>query len=492
MKLEKVLENLKYEILQGSLDIEINSIEEDSRKLVKGSLFIAIKGYTVDGHDFIEKAIENGASAIVVTKDIEVNKEITLVKVEDDKEALALIAANFYDHPSSKLDLIGITGTNGKTSISYMLKSILEANNKKIGLIGTMGSIIDGELVSNKNTTPESLEIEKQINSMVKTNTDISLMEVSSHSLNDKVKRVSNLDFKIGIFTNLTEDHLDFHPTMEDYFNDKKKLFNMTSKLNIINNDDSYGKRLIKDLKNTNTKLLTYGLDKNSDIYASNIKIHNKGVDYLLNTSIGNIEISMNLLGKFNIYNSLAAVGVGLYYGFSLENIKLGLEKLEEIKGRFDLVELKEEKFSVIIDFAHTPDGLEQVLSTIDEFSEGRTIVVFGAGGNRDKSKRPIMGETVGKHADIPIVTSDNPRFEDPEEIIKDIIVGVEKYNKNYVKITDRKEAIKYALEIAKDKDTILLAGKGHETYTIKNGKTFPFDEKEIVLELVSEMKGEK
>lgn len=490
MKLIDILNGIEYELLNGNIDIEIKGIEQDSRKIKKDYLFFAIKGYNSDGHDYINQAIENGAIAIIVTDDIKIDSNITIIKVKDDKDAMAYISSKFYNNPSEKLDLIGVTGTNGKTSITYILKTILEEKNKKIGIIGTMGSVIDNKLIDNANTTPESIEIQKQINNMIEVNTDCCIMEVSSHSLNEKVKRVAYLDFNIAVFTNLTEDHLDFHPTMEDYFNDKKKLFNMTKNLNVVNYDSSYGKRLIEELKSTNVELLTYGFDNNADIFATDIVLSNKGSKFLLNTPKGSIDISMRLLGKFSISNTLAAIAIGLYYGFELDEIKSAVEKVNGIKGRFENIPLDEE-YSVIIDFAHTPDGLEQVLNTIKEFTVGKIITVFGAGGNRDKKKRPIMGETVARLSDIPVVTSDNPRFEKPEEIIEDIIVGVEKYNKNYVNITDRKEAIKYALKIAEKGDTILLAGKGHETYLLLNGETFPFDEKEIVLDILAKMKGE-
>ncbi len=306
-------------------------------------------------------------------------------------------------------------------------------------------------------------------------------MEVSSHAL--ALERVEYMDFQMGIFTNLTEDHLDYHNTMEEYFKSKLCLFNKAKKYNIINIDDPYGRRILEEVENA-APIISYGIDNKADIYATDIVYSNKGVKFTLNTSEDSIPISLNLLGKFSIYNALAAASCGIAYDLNLSIIKKGLESIEGIKGRFEMVPI-EEDFTVIIDFAHTPDGLEKVLTTIDQFAEGRKIVLFGAGGNRDKTKRPIMGETVAKHADLCIVTSDNPRFEDPDAIIKDIVVGVEEANGNYVTITDRREAIEYALKNAKPKDIILLAGKGHETYTIIKGKTFPFDEKEIVLDIL-------
>lgn len=486
MRLKTIVDGTKIEVLKGNIDIEITGMEHDSRKISKDNMFIAIKGFTVDGHDFIEQALEKGANCIVVEKDVEVEKDgITLLKVEDTIEVLAKFSSRFYEEPSKRLDLIGITGTNGKTSITYLIKNILELGNKKIGLIGTMGSIVDGKLIDNKNTTPESLTTQRLLRDMVDCSTEYCVMEVSSHSLD--MKRVEHIDFQIGIFTNLTEDHLDYHITMENYFNSKLKLFNRTKKYNIINIDDPYGKRILKEVDNS-VPIITYGIEEKSDIYATDIVYHTKGVDFILNTPKGSIPINLKLLGKFSVYNALAAIGCGIVCGLDLPTIKKGIESVEGIKGRFEIVPIDED-YNIIIDFAHTPDGLEKVLTTIDQFAEGRKVVIFGAGGNRDKTKRPIMGKTVAKHADLCIVTSDNPRFENPDKIIEDIVVGIKKSGGNYITITDRKEAIKYAILNAKPKDTILLAGKGHETYTIIRDKVIPFDEKQIVLDILKNIK---
>ena len=485
MELKTIIEGTKFEILRGSIDINIVGVENDSRKVSRDNMFIAIEGFTVDGHDFIDQVVGNGANCVVVQRDIQIEKEgVTLIKVEDTIEALARFSSRFYGEPSKKLDLIGITGTNGKTSITYLIKNIFEADGKKTGIIGTMGSVIDDELIDNKNTTPESLIIQKYLRKMVDVGTGSCIMEVSSHSLD--MKRVAYMDFQVAIFTNLTEDHLDYHLTMENYFNSKLKLFNMAQKYNIINIDDPYGKKVIDEMEN-NIPIITYGIDRNCDIYATDIVYHTKGVDFILNSPKGSIPINLNLLGKFSVYNALAAISCGIIYDIDLSVIKKGIESVKGIKGRFEIVPIDKD-YSVIIDFAHTPDGLEKVLTTIDQFAEGRKVVVFGAGGNRDKAKRPIMGETVAKHADLCIVTSDNPRFENPDKIIEDVIVGVERAKGNYVAITDRKEAIKYAILNARHKDTILLAGKGHETYTIIKDEVIPFDEKQIVLDILKDM----
>lgn len=485
LKLETIVDGYKCEILKGNKNIDIQGIQHDSRKISKDNMFIAIEGFTVDGHSYIDEAIGKGANCIVVQKDVKIDKDdITLIKVDDTIEALAKFSSKYFSEPSKELDLIGVTGTNGKTSTTYLIKSIFDKNYEKAGLIGTLGSIIDDNVVDIKNTTPESLTIQEHLRKMVDVNIGYCIMEVSSHSLD--LKRVEYMDFQVGIFTNLTEDHLDYHITMENYYNSKLKLFNRTKKYNIINGDDPFGRRMLDDI-NISIPIITYGIEKNWDVYATDVNCYIKGVNFTLNTPKGSVPINLNLLGRFNVYNALAAASCGIAYNVDLPSIKMGIESVVGIKGRFEIVPVDED-FSVIIDFAHTPDGLEKVLTTIDQFAEGRKVVIFGAGGNRDRTKRPIMGETVAKHADLCIVTSDNPRFEDPDEIIKDIIVGVEKAKGKYIAITDRKEAIEFALLNAKPKDIILLAGKGHETYTIIKDKIISFDEKQIVLDILKNL----
>ena len=483
MKLGKLIENIQYEVLKGNTDIDILGIENDSRRIKKGHMFVAIKGFSVDGHEYISEAIDKGAVCIMLEKDMDIERDdVTVIKVKDTLDALAYISSVFYGMPSQKLNLIGVTGTNGKTSVTYMVKKIFEENNKKTAVIGTLGSIIKDEIIDNKNTTPESLTLQRLLSKMVDEKIEFCVMEVSSHALD--LKRVEYIDYQIGIFTNLTEDHLDYHITMENYYKSKLKLFNITKKYNIINVDDTYGKRMINEISN-NVPLITYGFDKKSDVTTKNVIYKSNGVEFTLSTPKGSIPIKMKLLGKFNIYNALAAISCGIAYDVELNVIKKAIESMAGVRGRFELVQLEDKDFNVIIDYAHTPDGLEKVLTTIKQFAPGRVVVVFGAGGNRDREKRPIMGEIASNLADMCIVTSDNPRFEDPDKIIEDILVGVKKGKAEYIAITDRKEAIRYALENAKSKDTILLAGKGHETYTIIRDKVIPFDEKQIVLDIL-------
>ena len=482
MKLKDIVKDYKMDLIKGNLEVDIKNVRNNSRCVEEGDLFIAEKGFTVDGHDYIQNAIDNGAIAIVTEKEISIKEDITIIKVEDTIDALGKFSGNFFNSPWNDLEIIGITGTNGKTSITYFIKSILEENNNKIGIIGTIGAVIDGENIKLENTTPNSLVIHKLLKDMVNKNTEFSIMEVSSHSL--ELKRVDNIEFQIGLFTNLTKDHLDYHETMENYFNSKLKLFYKTNKFNIINIDDEYGKKIVQSV-GERIPLITYGIKDGADIFATNVEFTLSKVKFTLNTPKGSTDILLNIPGEFSVYNALAAATVAYAYDVPLDIIKKGLEKVQGIKGRFEVVPTNTD-YTVIIDFAHTADGLEKVLTVIDEFAEGRKIVVFGAGGNRDKTKRPVMGETVASHADLSIVTSDNPRYEDPEAIIEDVLIGTKKVNGKYVKIVDRIEAIKYVIDNAKPKDIILLAGKGHETYTIIKGETYPCDERQIVLEYLN------
>ena len=485
MKLSKLINKDNTLEIKGSLDIDIDNVAYDSRHIDGNSVFVAIKGFKVDGHDFLEQAIKKGAKAIVVEEDVKFS-DVTIIKVENARYALAEISANFYDNPSSKLDLIGITGTNAKTTTSYLVQSIFEAVKKRTGIVGTIGNIIDGKLFKTENTTPQSLELQETFNNMVKADVDSCIMEVSSHALD--LDRVSFSDFQVGVYTNLSVEHLDFHKNLENYFEAKLKLFYMTTKYNIINIDDEYGMKIIEKIKNLETPLLTYAIKNKADIYATDIIYHLDGVDFKLHSPKGEIDIKMNIPGEFSVYNGLAAASSAFVYDISLEDIKKGLETIEGVKGRFEVVPTDED-FVVIIDFAHTPDALEKVLQSVKDFAKGRVVVVFGAGGDRDSSKRAPMGEAVGKYADFSIVTSDNPRTEDPEKIIEDVLVGTKSVTDKYVAITDRKEAIRYAIENKMENDIILLTGKGHETYIILGEEKFPFDEREIVKDILKKQK---
>lgn len=477
MKLSELINKANILDIKGPLDIEIDKVVYDSRNITKGSVFIAISGFKVDGHDFIDDVIRSGAKAIVVEKDIDA-KDVTVIKVKNTRYALAEISSRFYENPSSKLNLIGITGTNAKTTTTYLIQSIFESANKKTGIVGTIGNIIDGKLFKTNNTTPQSLELQQTFNQMVDAKMDSCIMEVSSHAL--ELDRVSFSDFEVGIFTNLSVDHLDFHKNLENYFDAKLKLFYMTKKYNIINADDEYGMRIIDKIKDRETPLITYGIQNESDIYATDIEYHLDGVEFKLHTPKGSTDIKVKIPGEFSVYNSLAAAACAFVYDISLNDIKDGLETIEGVKGRFEVVS-NEDDFVVIVDFAHTPDALEKVLKSVRDFAKGRIVVVFGAGGDRDSSKRAIMGEVVGKYADFSIVTSDNPRTEDPKKIIGDILLGTKSVTDKYISITDRKEAIEYAIKNKEKNDIILLTGKGHENYIIIGEEKLSFDEREVV-----------
>ncbi|MCB2297133.1 UDP-N-acetylmuramoyl-L-alanyl-D-glutamate--2,6-diaminopimelate ligase [Clostridium tagluense] len=479
MKLEKIMENINLDLISGNMDIDINKIQYDSRKIKSGDLFFCIQGYKVDGHEYIQNAINNGAIAIVCEKDIEKQSNCSVIKVGDSRKALALSASNYHEKPSSKMKIIGITGTNGKTTSAFMIKAILEEQGYKVGLIGTIANFIGDEKIHTERTTPESLELHELFKKMVESRVDYCVMEVSSHSLT--LDRVYGIEFCESIFTNLTQDHLDFHKTFENYFNAKLTLFKY-SKNSIINIDDSYGDKAYNLIKSSK---LTYGLNSSADIRASNIKMNSRGSNFTVKYKDSSFEIQLNIPGNYNVHNALGCIGVCLNEGIDIAAIKLGLKKVQ-VLGRCELVENKHNLgFEIILDYAHTPDALENILKTVREFTKGKLICVFGCGGDRDKTKRTIMGKIGTQLCDISIITSDNPRTEDPVQIINDIASGIEK--ENFEIIVDRTMAIKRAIEIAMKDDVIVIAGKGHEDYQVLKDKTIHFDEREIVLDIIKE-----
>ncbi|GLC32389.1 UDP-N-acetylmuramoyl-L-alanyl-D-glutamate--2,6-diaminopimelate ligase [Clostridium omnivorum] len=480
MKLKELLKGLNYTISNGSEDIDISKVEYDSRKILKGDLFFCIEGFKVDGHRFASTAVKNGAAAIVCMQDIEENLPCTIIKVKDSRKAMSLISANYYENPSDKFKLIGITGTNGKTTSTFMMKSILEEASKKVGLIGTIANYIGDKKMHSERTTPESLELQKLFYEMNSEGVDYCIMEVSSHSLS--LDRVYGVEFSEAIFTNLTQDHLDFHKTFENYYEAKLKLFS-SAKNSIINIDDQYGKRVYDDVKNNK---ITYSIEKAADIKAENINIHSRGASFNLIYKGDSIKVNLNLPGRYNIYNALGSAAACLNEGVSLEHIKAGLEKVT-VPGRCEIVTKGYDLgFDVIVDYAHTPDGLENILKTAREFTEGRLISVFGCGGDRDITKRPIMGKIGSDLSDIAVVTSDNPRTEEPTAIIEDIVKGIEK--DNFVVVLNRAEAIKKAMCLAEKNDVIVIAGKGHEDYQILKDKVIHFDEREIIRDIIKEL----
>ncbi|WP_436513419.1 UDP-N-acetylmuramoyl-L-alanyl-D-glutamate--2,6-diaminopimelate ligase [Clostridium thermobutyricum] len=480
MELKKLLEGLHYEIIKGKNDGEVKNVNYDSRKVLQGDLFVCIKGFTSDGHKFASKAIENGAKYIVCEEIVDCNDDITVIKVEDSRKALAVIGSNFYENPKDKLKIIGVTGTNGKTTTAFMIKSILENAGKKVGLIGTIANYIGDKKLDTERTTPESLELHELFSKMVKENVEFCVMEISSHSL--ELDRVYGIRFQSGLFTNLTRDHLDFHKTFENYYKAKFKLF-PRSEQSIINIDTDWGKRVVEDLEALDIKnYKTYSL-KEGNIIAKDIVEHGMDTKFTVDLDGEKEEMLLPIPGNYNIYNALGAILACKNAGLKLREIKEGLKDVS-VPGRCERV-MKNMNlpYEILIDYAHTPDGLLNILETCREFTKGRLISVFGCGGDRDKLKRPEMGDIGTRLSDIAIITSDNPRTEDEESIIEDIIKGVKEGE--YIKITNRREAIKKALEIAKKDDVILIAGKGHETYQILKTGKIHFDEREVIEEIL-------
>lgn len=480
MKLKQILKETKFINIYGNTDIEISDITCNSREVKPGSIFVCVKGFKSDGHKYLDDAIKRGAVCAVITEDVP-NREIATVKVEDARYAMAQMAASLYGHPSREIKVIGITGTNGKTTVTHLIRSIIEMAGKKTGLIGTNSIIIDGKVTASERTTPESCVFQKYLRQMVDSGTDYCITEVSSHSL--ELKRVSCTHFAVAAFTNLTHEHLDLHGDMESYASAKAKLFEMCDTA-VMNADDKYSMNIAA---NTSCKnVYTYSTEKpKSSFYASNIRLSDKGIIYNLKHDKKSALIKSRIPGKFNVYNSLAAASVCSVLGFSDEEIAKGLIISRGAKGRAEFLRINA-PYSVMIDYAHTPDGLYNILTTIKEFARGKIITVFGAPGDRDRTKRPEMGEIAGKYSSYCIITSDNPASEDPEDIIEEIKPGVVRSGCEFITITDRKKAIHHALDMAADGDIILLAGKGHETYQITKDGNIPFSEEQIVLEYLS------
>ena len=484
MLLKKIIEGLNIIEVKGSTDIEIDNIAYDSRKVRNGSLFVCIEGFKVDGHDYIPAAVDNGAKVLLVQKEVEVPSHVTVVRVDNTRFALAHAADVYYTHTSGKFKLVGVTGTKGKTTTTYMIKSILEVATQKVGLIGTIVNSIGNEILPAERTTPESYDLQALFSEMVENKADSVIMEVSSHAL--ELHRVSCSEYDIGVFTNLSQDHLDFHETFENYLNAKMKLFKMCKK-GLVNIDNKYGEKVVKSVE---CELFTFGIDKDADIKAIDIVKHANSVEFKAVTPWGDGDIKVNIPGRFSVYNALAAIGVCLLMGIPFDTIKQGLESVS-VPGRAEVVSTGKD-FNIIIDYAHSPDSLENILTTVKGYAPGRVVCLFGCGGDRDRTKRPIMGEISGKIADFTIITSDNPRTEDPMAILRNIEEGIERTSAEYITILDRREAIKYSIVNAKPNDIIVLAGKGHETYQIFKDKTIHFDEREVVQEILENLNAEE
>ena len=489
MELKRMLVGLEGLKVRGNLDLEINGLESNSKEIKKDYLFIAIKGYAVDGHKYINNAIENGAIAIIVEegcnlKELNIPENITVVMAKNTREALAICASNFYNNPSSKFKLIGVTGTKGKTTTTYMIKEILEKAGKKVGLIGTIATYINGKKIQDSDrTTPESLELQQIFSKMVEAGVEVVVMEVSSQSL--KLHRVDGCEFDLALFTNFSEDHIskNEHPDMEDYFQSKLKLFKMC-KNGIVNVD--YLKRAKIPVILTENNITTYGIDNYANVLAKDITITNAYVDFKVKITDRNERVKTGIPGRFSVYNSLAAICVAQKFGISPEVVKEALLEVR-VPGRSELVNNKRE-LTIMIDYAHSPESLQNILQAAKSYTRGRVISVFGCGGDRDTGKRPQMGEISGKIADYTIITSDNPRTEEPQKIVDQIEEGIKKTKGKYEVIVDRTEAIEKAIKMANKRDIIILAGKGHEPYQEINGVKYPFDERIIVNDIIEKL----
>lgn len=474
MRLREILEGIPVLSATADMDLEIPDISYDSRAVKSGGLFVAMTGFAADGHDFIKKAMERGAAAVLCQRVPE--GDVPYVWVADSRRALAAAGANFFGHPAVSMTMVGITGTNGKTSSTYLLKAILEqAAGARVGLIGTNQNMIGQEILPTERTTPESFELQRLFARMRRAGCTHVVMEVSSHALS--LDRVYGVRYKVGVFTNLTQDHLDFHGTMEAYCDAKALLF-QNCDLGVVNNDDPWTPRLTE---NASCRLFTYAERTEADLRAEDISLGADHVAFTAVTKGKRVPVRVNIPGGFMVYNTLDVLGAALALGVSLEDSAAVLKKVPHVKGRVEVVPTPGKDYTILIDYAHSPDGLENVLSSVRGFAKGRTVALFGCGGDRDRTKRPKMGKTAARNADFLVVTTDNPRTEAPEDIIADILPGLEGSDTPYVVVTDRVEAIHWAMDHAEKGDVIVLCGKGHETYQEVNHQKLHMDEREIV-----------
>ncbi len=477
MTLSELLKDTNIISMQGNIDIKVSGIAFNSAQVKPGDVFVCISGFKTDGHLYSADALERGAVAIVAEKPIE-DTAATTVYVENTRLAFAHMAAKYYDYPFKKFQLVGITGTNGKTTTTYLVKAILESCGEKVGLIGTNQNMIGDEVIPSHHTTPDALELMELFSRMAESGVDTVVMEVSSHSL--ALDRVAACEFEVGAFTNLTQDHLDFHETMENYIRTKAQLFKMC-RVGVLNFDDEAYEEIAKD---ASCNIIRYSTKENTEIFAENIEYMADGVKFDMVYNGKKEKVELSIPGQFSVYNALTAAGCCMGLGVSLPQIVKGLKSASGVKGRIEVVKTNTD-YTVIIDYAHTPDGLLNILNTIRGFAMGRIVTLFGCGGDRDKTKRPKMGKIAGELSDFCIITSDNPRSEEPALIIRDILEGIKETSCEYKVIENRFDAIEFALDNAKKDDIILLAGKGHEPYQILKDRTIIFDEREIVLKLI-------
>jgi len=481
MRLKELIKSLdNINSIPALEDFEVGGISCDSREVSDNFVFVAVRGSREDGNRFIEDAIERGAKAVVVQSSefgVRSSGQVPFIKVKDARKALAKLAAEFYEHPSLKMKVVGVTGTNGKTTVSYLLEEMLKAAHRKAGVIGTINYRFKEKRVPAKNTTPGPIELESLLGEMLRNGAGYCLMEVSSHALDQD--RTEGIDFHSAIFTNLTQDHLDYHKTEEKYFKAKAKLFKGLSPKSfaVINNDDRFGRR-IREL--TRARIITYAIESDADIIARDIKFGFPNTEFKITSGKQELDFKSRLLGRYNLYNILASVAWGREAGIDMSLVKSAIERFSFVPGRMERIDFAGD-FSVFVDYAHTEDALKNALGALRAISRKRIIVVFGCGGERDRAKRPKMGKIASELADHLVITSDNPRSEDPQEIIKDITRGIEK--SNYCVIPERLQAIKKSLSLGKKGDIILVAGKGHEDYQVVKDRIIPFDDREVIKE---------
>ena len=491
--LKDIISTLDVQQVQGNENVSIQDITADSRAVKPNSLFIALDGATVDGHNYIDKAVAAGAVAVIVSKPVTVPDDVCVITVSDTRQAMMVCVPYFFDYPANRMRMIGVTGTNGKTTTTHMIRHILKAQGRKVGVIGTVHIMIGDTSYPIHNTTPDVVDLQHILHQMVQENVEYCVMEVSSHAL--ALGRVSGVEFDTAVFTNLTQDHLDFHKTFENYLAAKCKLFEQVSAPNqvknnkgaVINIDDSYGHRV---MEKTTAPTITYSTLGKGTLNASDVHMSTKNSQYTVNYKGESYPVSMNTTGLFNVYNTLAAIGACLQEGISMEAIDTALKTFSSVPGRFELIE-EGQDFAVVVDYAHTPDGLQNILETAKAIKENRIIIVFGCGGDRDATKRPIMGRIAAEYGDKIYVTSDNPRTEDPVQIVKDVEVGVKEALRDgtsYEVIVDRREAINHAIHDAKAGDIVIIAGKGHENYQILKNETIHFDDREEARKALKEI----
>lgn len=484
-KLDRLLKRLDYTLVQGDIGREITELVYDSRKVVEGCLFVCIKGAVSDGHGFVEEAALKGAAAVLVQEDVKAPASVTVVKVEDTRYGLALASAAWFHHPAEKLKIIGITGTKGKTTTTYMVKSILEQAGYKVGLIGTIEAVVGDKTIPANNTTPESYIVQEYFHQMVEAGCQCVVMEVSSQGL--MMHRTAGFLFDIGIFTNIEPDHIgpNEHASFGEYLACKGMLFRQC-RIGIVNRDDKHWEQV---LEGHTCELETFGFSPEADLVADEARLVGKpgylGVAYHAKGLV-DMEVEVDVPGRFSIYNSLTAIAICRHFQVEINNIKQAL-KAAKVKGRIEMVPVSDE-FTLMIDYAHNAMSLESLLSTLKEYNPKRLVCLFGCGGNRSKLRRYEMGEVSGRLADLSVITSDNPRYEEPQDIIEDIKVGMAKTSGEYVEIPDRKEAIRYVIAHGQAGDIIVLAGKGHEDYQEIKGKKYPMDERVLIQEVLGEL----